>query len=552
MNEFINKLNIKKEIEKDKINLIVRILLAIVFATTIMFDSMIHFDGNIANKLSDTYIKSIELSNIITFFVTMIITYLVLCVIEIISDKIANKEKEVKERKSGLKVSIITAIVIIILWLPYILSFFPGGVFADSIPSISEALGYAPLHNRNPILHTLILKLFFDIARLFSNNVIPLGISLYTIAQVVSMVGIGTYFVYWLYKKNVSFKYIIFSVLFFGVFHLIPLYAISLWKDTVFCMAMFLYILFIADTIYYDGRNLETVRGIIKGVILSLLVMFLRNNGIYIVTLVTLILLIMYRKRIFNVIKPFGITIIITIAITYIIQGPVYNKLNMNTQFVESVGILVQQICYIVSTDGNINEEQKEFINEMCPIDVIKQEYRPCLVDFIKWNEGFNNDFISENKGQFLKVWFQLCIQNPGKSVKAYLLNTMGFWDVNKANRGGYINPRMWPTIENDSNYKQNDYIQMLTGKSIRDKLDSKSPISSAVFFFIILTCAQLTIYKKRYKNLLILVPFFATWITIMIAVPIAFTLRYVYILVLGLPIAIITPFIKQKADKEI
>lgn len=552
MNELINKLNIKMEIEKNKINLIVRILLAIVFAVTIMLDSMIHFDGNIANKLSDIYVENLELSNIIVFFVAMIISYFVLCVVEIISDKFENSKIEIKERKSGLKVIVITALILLLLWLPYILSFFPGGVFADTIPSISQALGSTQLNNHNPILHTLILKVFFDIARVFSSNVIPLGISLYTIAQVVAMLGIGTYFVYWLYKKNVSSKYVIFSVLFFGLFHLIPLYAISLWKDTVFCMAMFLYILFLADIIYYNGKNLETIRGIIKGIILAVLVMFLRNNGIYIVTITTLILLAIYRKKVFNVMKPFVISIITTIVITYIIQGPVYNKLNMNTEFVESAGILVQQICYIVSEDGNINEEQMEFINKMCPIDTIKRDYRPCLVDFIKWNGEFNNDFITENKGQFLKIWFQLCIQNPGKSVKAYILNTMGFWNVNRSSTSGYINPRMWPTIEEDSNYKQNDYIQMLTGKSIKSILDSQPTISSAVFFFIILICAQLTIYKKRYRNLLILVPFLATWITIMIAAPIAFTLRYVYILVLGLPIAIITPFIKQKDDNEI
>ena len=552
MKKFINKLNIKMEIERNKTNLIIRILLAIVFAITIMLDSMIHFDGNIANKLSDIYVKNLELSNIIIFFITMVISYFVLCVIEIISDKIEKNEIEVKERKNGLKVILVTALILLLLWLPYILSFFPGGVFADTIPSISQALGNTQLNNHNPILHTLILKVFFDIARVFSGNVIPLGISLYTIAQVVAMLGIATYFVYWLYKKNVSLKYVIFSVLFFGLFHLIPLYAISLWKDTVFCMAMFLYILFLADIIYYNGKNLETIRGIIKGVILALLVMFLRNNGIYIVTLTTFILLVIYRKRVFNVMRPFVISIIATIVITYIIQGPIYNKFNMNTEFVESAGILVQQICYIVSEDGNINEEQMEFINEMCPIDTIKQEYRPCLVDFIKWNGEFNNDFITENKGKFLKIWFQLCVQNPGKSVKAYILNTMGFWDVNKSSTGGYINPRMWPTIEEDNNYKQNDYIEMITGRSIKNVLDSQPTISSAIFFFIILICAQLTIYKKRYKNLLILVPFLATWITIMIAAPIAFTLRYVYILVLGLPIAIIAPFIKQKDDNEI
>ena len=63
MKKFINKLNIKMEIERNKTNLIIRILLAIVFAITIMLDSMIHFDGNIANKLNQIKLKKMRLKS---------------------------------------------------------------------------------------------------------------------------------------------------------------------------------------------------------------------------------------------------------------------------------------------------------------------------------------------------------------------------------------------------------------------------------------------------------------------------------------------------------
>ena len=60
-----------------------------------------------------------------------------------------------------------------------------------------------------------------------------------------------------------------------------------------------------------------------------------------------------------------------------------------------------------------------------------------------------------------------------------------------------------------------------------------------------------MTIYRKKYKNLLIYLPGIFTWLTIMLASPIAFSLRYVYILVMMVPLSIITPFLKNYNEKK-
>lgn len=85
-------------------------------------------------------------------------------------------------------------------------------------------------------------------------------------------------------------------------------------------------------------------------------------------------------------------------------------------------------MCYVVADNGDITEEQLEFINNMCPIEVIKEKYNPCIVDKIKWDESFNNEFLEENKAEFFKTWFQIFLKNPSSYDKAYLLNTIGFW----------------------------------------------------------------------------------------------------------------------------
>ena len=60
---------------------------------------------------------------------------------------------------------------------------------------------------------------------------------------------------------------------------------------------------------------------------------------------------------------------------------------------------------------------------------------------------------------------------------------------------------------------------------------------------------AIFVIYKKRYKNLIIFLPALFTWGTIMLAVPLAFSLRYVFTLLLVIPFVLLAPFLKQEKE---
>ena len=510
-----------------------------------------NFSGYIFAKINDVYFSEIGIKNIAIFIATWITTYLVTRYLRVLFPKIENTIQTKKERKTkNIKVFFIVVMILLILWSPYYLSYFPGGVYSDTTESINQALG-EPFNNHNPILYALILRVFLTIGIKIQG--ISLGLELFTVFQILIMAITLAYFVYWLYKKKVSTKYLVLITLFFGIYRLIPLYAISIWKDTPFCIALFWYILFIAETVYKNGKNLEKIRYVILYLILMLLVAFLRSNGFYIAICTTIILLLMYRKRIMKTLKKFTIASIITIAIIWTIQSPIYNYYGLSTEFVENLGVPLQQISYVIVKDGNITEEQKKFIDQLCPIDVIKESYTPCIVDTIKWHPSFNNEFLENNKGQFFKVWFQMFLQNPKSYIKEYLINTLGFWDINQATMDAYVNPEMWPTIRENYGREQKDYIAQITGKTIRGILKPTSAVSSAIYLFIMLLSMLFVIYKKEYRKLVIYIPSFLTWLTIMIAVPLAFSLRYVYILVLMIPLYFIIPFIKinPKVEKK-
>lgn len=548
----MNKIkNIILKNKDNKIYVFFKILLALIISITIMLDNLLVFNGDINSKLKDTYFKSFEPSKILIVVVSFVIIYLIFTLLEYLAVKLENRIYSDKSHKiKDWKVFVIIFASLIVLWLPYILSYFPGGVYADTIAAINQATGEVGITNHNPILYTLIIKLFLQIGSIFGNKLI--GLKIFTVVQEIVMALVLAYLVFKLYKNKISIKYIVLTILYFGLFELIPLYVVSLWEDVPFSLALLMYIIFIYDIVKCDGKNLKNVKSTIYYCILSLLVMFLRNNGKYIVVLTTFIIILQYRKEIFKYAKKFIISSAVTIVATFIVQGPIYNRYNLNGPFVENLGILNQQLCYVVYVDGNLTDYQKEFIGKVIPLESIKEHYTPLDIDNIKWGDtGFSESFLSENKKEYFKVWFKVFLQNPKEYVVAYLYNTVGYWDMTKSIFFGYTQEEMWPGLEKkDPGYIQSDFIKDVTGSSIRNILKPKTAISSAIFFVVTLVFFNLVLFKKKYKYLLVFVPALLTYLSILVATPVAFTLRYIYILVLTIPLYFFLAFDKNYIEE--
>lgn len=534
--------------KKNIIYLIFKVLLTTIFALTIFFDSTLVFVQNLRGTYNQIYFSDITFRNILIFIIMWVITFIGLTVIEFTVSKIENEiYKKNKDNTKKKSVFFIIFGVIILLWMPYILSYFPGGIFSDTLTSIRQCIHLQSYDNINPLAYTLLIKLCLGIGDIFNSS--QIGINVFGICQITIMAAILSYFVYWLYKKNFSNIILVLVTLFFGFFKLIPMYALSIWKDTPFCLALFLYIINIAEIVYQNGKNLNSKKQMIIYSILFIAVSFLRNNGLYIVLATTILVLIVYRK---NKIFKFMISTIITFLLVIIIQRPIFNALNLNETTGTWNSVMINQIFYVKVTDGNITQEQDKLINSMCQTEKLKEVYAPLLLDATTVAPEFNKQFVKTHLSEIKQLWIELFFQNPISYIKAYLLNTLGFWDVNKVFPDAYMSNFMWPGTEDIIDVHQTDYIEKWTGQSMIDKIQITKLYSSAIFLFIMLVSMIFTIKKKNYKNLLIYLPALFTWGTIVLATPIAFSLRYVYILVLMTPFNFVIPFLSTDNKKEI
>ena len=522
-----------KILDEFKNNIFIKIVYSIIFSFMIIIDKNIVYNGNIFSKINEYYINSFNIFDYLLLLAIIILTYIFLSIIIVLLD---NKNIKILNKKIDKKIYVLIFILLLIAWLPYVLSYFPFGIYYDTEVQIKQAIGHH-LNNRHPIFNTMIITLFVDIGKSFNN--LKLGLQLYSIFQLLVSLFTITYFISWLAKKGISNKYIFFTTLFYMFFPIFPLYVVSFWKDTLFSIFLFLYVINLIDISIKNKDNLLNIKNILYHCSLIFLVAFSRNNGIYIV----LISRVFVIKKCFNN-KLFRRLCILELLCITIIQIPIFNYLKINTPFSENLGVPIQQISYVVSDHGKIEKSDKKIINNIIPIDVIKEVYTPAIADKIKFDSNFNEEYLEKNKVSFFKVWFHLLRKNPNRYVKAYLLNTIGFYDIFKSSDVAYINTTNWPQVDEDLGITQDDYIKTIFGKSIRNILEPKYYISVAIFVWVLLLSIVLCLVKK--KTILYLIPLLITVATLFLAVPLAFSFRYLFVLVLSFPLIIISPLLNN------
>lgn len=446
--------------------------------------------------------------------------------------------------------------LLIIAWLPYILSWFPGGVFADTSVVISQATGASQLTNKHTVLYVMLWRICITMSRACGHDLF-FATALMQVLQAILMATAAIFAINWLATRHAGHWVCVGTFAFFALFPLVPLYVISLWKDTLFSIALFCFTIAFVDAIMaslnYDkhevGRGLAhlseksfegRIDGSVSPVILvfsAIATAFLRNNGIYVVALALLALIMITRHQIRRVLRRFILPLSIVVALSVAIQGPLFGALGFNsTNSVESVGIPLQQVARTFALDGEMSQDARAYFDQLLPEEMWKAAYRPFIADTIKWNKEFNTGALSDSLPRFLYYYLETGLKNPLLYLEGFLLANSGFWNpaIGCAENVGYVSLSMWGI-----DMSQFDLIQQWTGFSLRSVLAPTVYISSAVFVWILLFIFLVLLVSKKTLLATALMPPLALWVTLMIATPIAYSLRYAFALVLLAPIEI-------------
>lgn len=463
----------------------------------------------------------------------------------------------------NLKLMFIYAGIVFLALLPLFLINFPGTMTVDSFNQLSQARGLTPLHDHHPWVHTLIIKLFYNIGYSLSNNV-TVGIAAFILTQML-LVSLGLGFTAETLASLGSGR--MGAVIVIAGFILFPYHAaftITMWKDILFAIG----VLIITILLYK-----ELVAGIRPGVADSLLfvlsslaVCLFRHNGFYAYILCALIFAfraIVNRRSSDAYVGKNARTAILTlvsILICLIINGPVKSGLNVqNGDFGHELAIPLQQIARVVQLNGDISDEELEELARVNSIEYIVNNYEPGGADnMIQWLVAGDSDYVKNNKGRFLKLYLSLGLKNPNAYIMAFIDQTKGYYTTMMPEQTAYYG--ILPNGDNLDNYPIFGAGVRIKINEILSKLQDVLPVY-AIFYspgaclLILILMIGIEKVRGRRSMLLVFLPQLCLTLTVLIATPLVADLRYAYALMLSMPSLIVmvsTPLFCQKGHNMV
>lgn len=455
------------------------------------------------------------------------------------------KDKQIKFFTNNKRSFFIAWVVLFLVWIPYLLKYFPGITTPDSMDQIYQTQGINILTNHHPVLHTFFIGIAINIGKMFNNY--NIGVAIYSVIQMLVMSAMFSYTLYYMSEKGVNNYIKIMAFLFYAFYPVFGMYSITMWKDIPFAIVMLWFILEIIDLVQNSEQFLNSKKKIALFILSMILVIMFRNNGIYVVFITILFLLFYYRKSWKKIIIISSIPIIFYLVFT----GPIFNALNIAKGSIrEALSIPLQQFARIEKDRGReLTEQELKSIHNFLPTENLPELYNPTLSDPVK--ACFNDEYFKENKIEFIFTWIKLVIKYPVEAIEAFLCNNYGYW---------YPEAQNWVVSRDIANNYLGIQKETILSNNITNLFDKSIDyrnipafsmiLSIGFMFWINLIILIYVIYKKKYKNILIFIPILAMWLTT-IASPVFCEYRYVFSMVVTLPVIVSSISIRRKEIEE-
>lgn len=444
---------------------------------------------------------------------------------------------QTKEKTEVKRLRILCIAGLLLLYLPCYLTFYPGNVSVDTLVSMQQAVGNSIWTNHHPVLFTLFLKAVYEFAGMVSMSMNQ-STGLMTFLQLVFWVAALSEVFVWVWERTKGRAARIICGIFLGCNPVLMIYGVELGKDTFFCGWMIWYCIGIDRLICGKGKMPQ--KQWVSFAFVSLMVMFARSNGVLIALGTGLCLIAFCKEKR----KPLTILLGIQLLLLLFVQRLLLPGLDIkNPSFAEAATVPIQQIACTLKEGGSFSGEGTDYLDSLMPVEKWRENYNPVLTDPIKFAPDFQDARLNDTKGEFLKVWLEGLLANPGSYIRAYLVHIQGYWDIRTISNVSSLRIE-----ENSLGLTQADFMEGLTGYSLRPlyyygmQAFRKLPLwryhmSQAVLAALLLTAAISTAVKKR-KSFPGLLPLVLCFGTLLLAAPLCTQFRYF------LPVYVLYPMI--------
>ncbi len=438
-------------------------------------------------------------------------------------------------------------LLILIAWLPVILSFLPGIFSYDAAGQLNQMVR-ANFSTHHPMVHTLFLGYSVGFGKIFFNSG-RVGLSIHVLIQVIIFALSLAYIIDFLNKEKAPFMLKFISLLAFMFLPIMPIMAVTITKDILFAsfyiISFIIIWLFIKSPKSFMKRKINTLTLV---AFLSLSLLF-RNNSLYAFMLFLPIVLIYLHKYWKYILKTvFYVSLVITsVNVLFMFRfdpesGSIREALSLPIQF------FGRATYHNVLTEKEKNETQYFFWGDL-------DNYKEHISDPIK-NTAYSKR-LSRRKIGFLKLFLRLSFKYPNTLVDSFLLTNETYFNPFDKIPDDDIYRVLWEirAVDDfnnfDFSFKNIDnpigdlyYMLLETGEYNRFPV-LKILFNISLYVYILLFSIMIFIIRKDYKKVIGVLPLLALFITALLG-PVAI-LRYILPIVLATPITINMMIQKKK-----
>ena len=313
-------------------------------------------------------------------------------------------------------------LVMMLCWLPWMIVFFPGGVWFDVDWQIGMYRNVTPWTTHHPVFTTFIYGKVIELGeKIFDANV---GAFIYNITQAFFAAFVLTYVLEWIYK-NVSIKYSKIIFWFFAISPIWPMIFYSMSKDSAYVLGFLVFVFLMMK--WRREKRIEKCDYIMYSVAVILILLF-RNNGIYlfVLSLPFVLMNIASGKKRWKIIVLSGV---LFIGCQCLSMGIVHKYNIHEGQKGEMFSIPLQQTArWAVNYPNEVTEQDKEVINQIVDYDFMVSNYIPDISDNVKGT--WKNSATKEDLKAYFRIWIRGLIQHPRTYIEATMANTVGYWSI--------------------------------------------------------------------------------------------------------------------------